>query len=77
VARYHVYVHKCMFALVNLCVETERERERHDRDIVVFRLYRTMDPFPEVERKLCLIVWVEDNMRTDAASVHRLVFEGA
>ncbi|EFN61893.1 hypothetical protein EAG_15722 [Camponotus floridanus] len=35
-----------------------------------------MDPFPEVERKLCLIVWVEDNMRTDAASVHRLVLRG-
>lgn len=75
-----------MFALVNLCIEAERERERReemeggreskidryiDRDIVVFRLHRTMDPFPEVERKLCFIVWVGDNMRTDTASVHR------
>lgn len=26
-------------------------------DIVVFRLHRTMGPFPEVERKLCLPAW--------------------
>jgi len=26
---------------------------RARRDIIVFRLHRTMDPFPEVGRKLC------------------------
>lgn len=62
--------------LVNLRVEKQRqrwrkgERERFiDRDIVVFRLHRTMDPFPEVERKL-YVVRVGDNTRTDTASIH-------
>ncbi|KYM93331.1 hypothetical protein ALC53_00268 [Atta colombica] len=29
-----------------------------------------MDPFPEVGRKLYLIVWMGDNTRTDTASIH-------
>lgn len=53
------------------CENMEREEGEKciGRDIVAFRLYRTMDPFPEVERKLRLVVWVGDNVRIDAVSV--------
>lgn len=52
----------CACGFVARYSRVERERERDGEilivhDIVVFRLHRTMGPFPEVERKLCLPAW--------------------